>query len=80
MNKVLKEDKTEPKHKPKYKQTEYIRNPEAYFKSKLKWKPINDGQTKCPTCLLDLQEDEAMETPRGQRVHEACYEPGESNH
>lgn len=65
------------KNKPKYKQTESIRSTNAFYKSKEKWKAINDGATFCPYCKQQVLEEQAMEARNGQTIHEECYEPGE---
>ena len=77
MNKTTPADKVKANNKPKYKQTEQIRQPNAYYKSKEQWKAINDGQTICPHCKQQVLEADAMENPTGETIHEACWEPGE---
>ena len=77
MNKTTPADKNKANNKPTYKQTEHIKNPKAYYKSKEYWKAINDGQSTCSTCKQQILEGEAMNAPNGDLIHEACYEPGD---
>ena len=67
MSKLLERIKNSVKNKHYYKVKEIYNNEE-------------EKRQTCSACDNFLEEPDAMTTPKGERIHEACWEPGERDY